>query len=249
MVACPNGHSSADPDYCDTCGTPLGATRLPSSPPASTGSTNATASTSTPTASSGATSTVAATTPCPSCGELNAASNLFCESCGLDFVTGQAPPPIVVAKPILAPASPPVVLDPGTDLGWTVTLSVDSEWFAVKGEGIGVPPDRPATQIQLRHPSAVIGRSRSAGAQPGVVIDDDHGISRRHSELSFDETLDQWSITDLSSTNGTYVLAPDTPLALELEPIVPGVAHVIGARDRVYVGAWTQLTLTKTSSD
>jgi hypothetical protein len=41
---------------------------------------------------------------CPHCGSMNAADNLFCESCGYDFTTGQVPEP--VAASTVAAADP-----------------------------------------------------------------------------------------------------------------------------------------------
>ncbi len=252
MPACPNGHVSADAEYCDTCGTPIGA-KPASSPSASSPS----ASSSAP--SSSATGASAATTACPSCGDLNAASNLFCEGCGFDFLTGQsapaaperAPLPTASATPdeqAASPAEPVVAIDPGVDLGWEVSLTVDTEWFAAKGEGIGTPPTRGTTTIEMRHLTAVIGRSRSSGAQPGVVVDDDHGISRRHAELTYDGEASTWSVTDLSSTNGTYVLAAHAAPTTDLAPIPPGIAHGLQPGDRVHIGAWTRLELAQTAS-
>ena len=66
-------------------------------------------------------------------------------------------------------------------------------------------------EIPVRAPVARIGRA----AENDIVIDDD-SISARHALLEFEEGV--WRITDLESTNGTYVegirLAPEvrTPL-------------------------------------
>lgn len=254
MPACPNGHVSTDPDYCDTCGTPIGATRT-SSPSgagasAASGGSGGSAGSSSPgglSSFSPAPSGPGAMTACPSCGESNAESNLFCESCGLDFVTGQAPPPIVTPAAILVSAAPSVAIDPGRDLGWVANLAVDTAWFAVKGEGIGTPPTRGVKDVPLFHVKAVVGRSRSAGAQPGIIVDDDHGISRQHAEFHYDEKADAWTVTDLSSTNGTFVLADDAVPTAELEPIPPGVARPLVEGERVHLGAWTQITVTKST--
>ncbi len=241
---CPNGHRSTDPEWCDTCGAPLG------TPPAGSGSGSAPSAPPSSGVSSGA-GKPGATINCPSCGDPNAESNLFCESCGLDFVTGQVPtpPPAAAPHPVLPAAAPAVVtppVDPGTDLGWTVTLAVDPEWFAAKGEGIGIPPSRAERVQELRHSPLVIGRTRSAGASPGIVIDDDHGISRRHAEVTHDPATDSWNITDLGSTNGTFVVAAGTALSASLSPITPNTPTPLSESDRVFVGAWTQVTFART---
>ncbi len=236
---CPNGHTSNDLEWCDTCGAPLaGGTATATPAAAAPSSTSSTSST-----TSASLSTAAIT--CPSCSEINPESNLFCETCGLDFVTGQkpadpvAPPPATATTPL--PASPPP--DPGEDLGWRATTTVDTEWFAAKGEGIGTPPTRSAHVVELRHHSVVIGRTRSSGNSPGLVVDDDHGISRRHAELTFDPVSNTWSVIDLASTNGTFVLAEGDALDPSLAPIEPNIGKLLNPTDRVFVGAWTRVEL------
>jgi hypothetical protein len=200
-----------------------------------------------------------ATTNCPSCGDANPESNLFCESCGLDFVTGQMPAPPVVAPPPAGidpsgnPAADPTLspvdpIDPGTDLGWAITISVDTDWFAVKGEGIGTPPNRPDRVQDLRHSPLVVGRTRSSGKSPGIVVDDDHGISRRHAELTHDPSSNAWTVTDLGSTNGTYVVPEGVDLATSLVQITANTPTPITPTDRVFVGAWTRLVLSVSGS-
>jgi FHA domain/Double zinc ribbon len=244
MNTCPNGHDSKDAEWCDTCGAPL------------QGGTGAAA---TAVASPDPASSVPAgpgpVTICPSCGDSNPESNLFCESCGLDFVTGQLPPPVAAPDPTLVglvdPTGPLVAATPvdlGTDLGWTATLTIDAEWFAAKGEGIGTPPDRAPRTVDLRHGTVLIGRTRSSGANPGITIDDDHGISRKHAELIHDASANTWSITDVGSTNGTFVVAAGAPLAADLAPIAPNVPLALAETDQVFVGAWTRLDLTASSN-
>jgi FHA domain len=251
MSACPNGHQSNDPEWCDTCGAPLqggtGAAAGTVAPPAST-----------PNSTPSSVPSAGGVTVCTSCGESNPESNLFCESCGLDFVTGQLPPPVVApvtpaADPtgsgsgptgILAPAAP---VDLGTDLGWTATSTVDADWFAAKGEGIGSPPDRVPNVVSLRHANVLVGRTRSSGANPGVTIDDDHGISRKHAEFNYDAANNSWSVTDLGSTNGTFVVPADASLTADLAPIAPNVPVALTPTDRVFVGAWTRLDLVSTA--
>jgi FHA domain len=190
-----------------------------------------------------------ATVACPSCATPNPSSNLFCESCGLDFVTGQAPAPDpVAASPSAAVAAAPVIVDPGTDLGWSAELTISSEWFAAKGEGIGVPPTRGPITIELRHDTVLIGRSRSTGTNPGVVIDDDHGISRRHAELRHDIATDSWTLTDLGSTNGSFVVADGEAITPATAPLPANEPRPITVSDRVFVGAWTQICVRKAIS-
>ena len=59
--------------------------------------------------------------------------------------------------------------------------------------------------------------------------------------------VDALSVIDLSSTNGTYVIeAGQSPSALT-EPIVPGESVVLHDGDRVYVGAWSRLTVRRST--
>ncbi|MFK5633758.1 MULTISPECIES: FHA domain-containing protein [unclassified Ornithinimicrobium] len=90
---CPEGHLSESLDYCDTCGSPMGAAPGPDPqpgmpphspalpPPGAAGS-----------GEDGAgAGEAAATQTCPHCGESNVVDALFCESCGYDFTTGTPP--------------------------------------------------------------------------------------------------------------------------------------------------------------
>ncbi|GIH11952.1 FHA domain-containing protein [Rugosimonospora africana] len=77
MPTCPKGHESADTDYCDECGTPIGARSTPA--PSGNGSSPAPAA-----APSGA---AGAGEPCPNCSTPR--SDRFCEVCGYDFVAAQ----------------------------------------------------------------------------------------------------------------------------------------------------------------
>jgi FHA domain len=122
---CPEGHASSDPDYCDTCGAPIGASApaAAASGAASSGSVAGAAGSSGPAGGGGAldldapapdggtataTETEAPRT-CPNCGEESAAGALFCEDCGYDFTTGAmpAPPDVPDAVPDAAPDGVP----------------------------------------------------------------------------------------------------------------------------------------------
>ena len=99
---CPAGHTSADADYCDTCGAPIGSPDeggAPDAPVVSVASHAAGGGSAGPDPGSGQTTT-AETQVCPNCGGDSAPGALFCEDCGYDFTTGAMPPP-----PTPAPAS------------------------------------------------------------------------------------------------------------------------------------------------
>jgi hypothetical protein len=80
MYTCPRGHASQDADYCDECGTPIGATvSMRPVPAAPDGGTQV--------ASAGAEPAVT----CPQCG--TAKAGRFCEVCGHDFLLARIAPP------------------------------------------------------------------------------------------------------------------------------------------------------------
>lgn len=235
---CPNGHTSTDPDWCDTCGAPMhgpspeaAAAAAPAPDPvveAASGSTPA------PPASG-----VGSPEPCPHCGEMNGHDALFCESCGYDFVTGQAPEPVPVT-----PTPDPVAAAPDTvATGWIVVVEVDTVWHSLKGELADRPlPPTSTSTVPLVHHASLIGRtSQSRGLKPEVPLDADTAVSRRHAQLVVEG--DELTVVDLSSTNGTYVLTgTDQPTDATL-PITSGTPTVLHDGDRVYLGAWSRLTV------
>lgn len=219
---CPNGHTSGDPEWCDTCGAPM----------------------------SGASATVAAapsTSPpaiapvsCPHCSAMNSADNLFCESCGYDFVTGQTPEPA---------EAPPIVEEPGSSApaavpgGWVVVVEVDPAWHALKGELADRPlPPASTSTVPLTQHASLVGRtSQSRGLRPEIALDADTAVSRRHAQLIVE--ADKLTVVDLSSTNGTFVLDGGVAPTDASEPLAPGVSAVLDDGDQIFVGAWSRLTV------
>jgi hypothetical protein len=232
-VACPNGHQSTDTEWCDTCGAPIGgapdvgpaAAAPPSvaSPPPAVRQ---------PGPSSGARS------DCPNCGSSNDTDNLFCEQCGYDFTTGQAPPQAQVAEP---PAEPLSV--PDSTVKWVVVVEVDAAWYSLKGSlaDQACPPASSST-VALTQRTALIGRSsQSRDIHPEVALDGDTGVSRRHAQFVRDG--DDLVVIDLSSTNGTYVVAAGSDPTDDTPAVEPGLSTPLHDGDRVYLGAWSRLTV------
>ncbi len=119
---------------------------------------------------------------------------------------------------------------------------IDPDWYADQQSTDPLPsPGLPAV-VALRHTSVLIGRSsRSRNIDPGIELDSDCGVSRRHAQLTTDGS--RWFVEDLGSSNGTYVggglgTLPTTPIAVGQKTEVTG-------DDRIYLGAWTRIVLRK----
>ena len=233
-TGCPNGHVSGDPEWCDTCGAPMQGGSSPAAPAP------APASRSAPTAQA------RAPAPCPHCAALNAVDALFCESCGYDFVTGQRPDPVM--EPVAAPVVAVVVavVEAVVETGWIVVVEVDPVWNGLKGELADrrLPPSSTSTVPIVRHVSLIGRTSQSRGLRPEVALDADSAVSRRHAQLIVDG--DTLSVADLSSTNGTYVLRGDEVPTDASTPIVSGAPVALHDGDRLYLGAWSRLTVRRT---
>ena len=251
-ATCPNGHVSADPEWCDTCGAKLGAPAA-----GAPGPTAAVPPASTLDVSGGHIAPVS----CPHCGAMNSADNLFCESCGYDFTTGQTPEPPAAPGPdpaaaaaaaTITPADPSATASaagtPGTTgtTGWTVVVEVDPAWFALKGELADRPLPSPSTStVPLFGHVSLVGRtSQSRGLRPEIALDTDTAVSRRHAQLLVED--DKLSVVDLSSTNGTYVLDAGQVPTDDAVPLAAGVPAMLDDGDQVFVGAWSRLTVRRT---
>jgi len=175
---------------------------------------------------------------CPNCGLSNDSGNLFCEQCGYDFTTGQAPPKPVVVAP---PAEPAKVLD--SNVRWVVVVEVDPVWFGLKGSLADQPcPQASSSTVALTQHTALIGRSsQSRDIHPEVTLDGDTGVSRRHAQFVRDG--DGLVVIDLSSTNGTYVVPAGSAPTDDTDAVEPGLSTSLHDGDRIYVGAWSRLTV------
>jgi uncharacterized protein (DUF983 family) len=222
---CPDGHESADADWCSVCGLPMGApttaptpavVAVPDPPPAAP---------------------AAPTKACPECGDANVGDALFCEDCGYDFTTGQkAPAPSSLT---LDPPGAPAAVLPSS---WVAEVWVDPGWFEANAEtatdpcpAAGLP-----TVVPLHHDLVLVGRrSASKAIFPDIDCSADTGVSRRHAQLTLEQ--DRWYLEDLGSTNGTFVAAGDG--SLPQTPIPPNRRQELGENERIYVGAWTRLVV------
>jgi len=241
-ATCPQGHSSSTDDFCDVCGTPIGAGPAPAVQSAPTPApTTAPAVTAPPVTASPKT--------CPNCQAANAADALFCEDCGYDFATGQLPPPPAQIDPIsgrvLAPPGPPPVSAPTppplTGVDWVAEVWVDPDWFAHQQAAGSCPTSGLPTVVPLKGTVQLIGRrSSSRNINPEIDCSGDGAISHRHAELSL--AGGQWSVKDLGSTNGTYVGDPGT---FPDDQLPAQQRRELADDERIYLGAWTRVVVRK----
>ncbi len=226
-VACPKGHSSETPDYCDVCGLRIdgpspeappaeaaGATQTPEAPGAATPSPSPAAAPPGPGAGAGAGD------ECPACGTHNAIGTRFCENCGADLT----------AAPPLAPAGP----------RWEAVVSADRAYFdRLEPAGMTFPADYRDRCFALHGDEVTIGR-RFRPDFTAARIDlspdpEDTGVSHRHAVLVADGE-DSWSVVDPGSTNGTYLNDGADAIAVD-EPVR------LRDGDHLHIGAWTTITV------
>lgn len=169
--------------------------------------------------------------PCPNCGAPRIGSGRFCEDCGYDHSTGRIPT-----------LTPPAATPPAA--GWTVTITPDRAYFEENAiDGIPFPSETAGRTETLPPPQVRIGRKSSAkGTHPEIDLsDEDPGVSHSHALLTL--SVDGvWLVSDLGSTNGTYVND-------EQRPLTAGESRSLIDGDRVHVGAWTTLTLNAPKTD
>jgi len=216
----------------------------------------------------------AADKPCPNCSSLVPIDDLFCEVCGYDFTTGALPAPVThpggiavqggsAGQAAVTPApggggasggaspagsyAPPGSYDAQAGpLIWVAEVWVDPDWFATQESDEPCPSPGMPVVSPLWDSSLLIGRrSTSRNIHPQVDCGADHGVSRRHAQLTTDGQ--RWWVEDLQSSNGTFVGAAGAPIPAN--PITPGQRIEFAPGDRIYVGAWTRIVVRKATAD
>ena len=206
MPTCPDGHESGAADYCDVCGTAIGAVAAPSSAPAA-----------------------AVEKACPACGMPS--SGRFCEACGHDSAL-----PAPVVRPASEPAASEAASPAGAAVWTAVVAADRDFYQRVLArEGpdtVDFPPFYRERRIALHGNTALIGRAKhDQGLEPEIDLGlhpVDRGVSSQHAVLRISDS--GITITDLGSTNGTSLNGSDDLLKNgEETPLADGDRIHVGA--------------------
>jgi hypothetical protein len=225
MATCPSGHDSASADFCDVCGIRIGG--VAEFPPPD----------------GGATATMPAPAEaCPRCGA--ARTGQFCESCGHDFTKATSDS---LGSPFApSPVAPPPAATPPVTATWTAVVTADRLYFdrvvatvGADASELSFPAYCPERRFRLSGTEVRVGRrSVSRGIHPEIDLTGppaDPGVSRLHA-LLVAEPGGTWSVVDPGSENGTLLNGNTIPA---------NQAVALHDGDRIHLGAWTALTITR----
>ena len=199
---------------------------------------------------------------CPNCRAYYEPGARFCENCGLDFTTGHLPGGAGAPAPAggRRQTNPPVdagygephitrnatgwngaaAAGPATTTTWEAVVEAEREYYdSGDDHRVPFPSFYPRRVFPLSGPRLLVGRrSESRGIHPEIDLSgapEDPGISRAHA--IFERQPDgSYALLDPGSTNGTRL--NDEP-----EPIEPHGPVPLQDGDRVYLGAWTRITI------
>jgi len=156
---------------------------------------------------------------------------------------GTSPP----APAAISPSTPPGPLFPPIAAGaWTAVVAADRAYYdsvrAVSDEDaalISFPAHVPERRFRLSGTRVRIGRrSVSRHIEPEIDLTGppaDPGVSRLHAVLIAGPDR-SWSVVDQDSPNGILVNGKDVP---------PGQTVPLRDGDRIHLGAWTVITITR----
>ena len=105
-------------------------------------------------------------------------------------------------------------------------------------------PAADVVDVTLTGTTALIGRtSQSRQMLPGDRPRRRHRACRGATPSSCRGSDGAWTVVDLGSANGTYVVAAGDAPDGRQPAIDVGIPAPIGDKDSVYLGAWSKLTL------
>jgi hypothetical protein len=267
MATCPSGHQSASDDFCDVCGTPIGA------PAASAAGADGPApDTATGTPADPAAPATGET--CPHCATPR--TGQFCEACGYAYPAGTAsvdagppatpaPVPVPVPVPAPAPPAPPVaqavpsapapaatpapaqptaVATPVTS-SWTAVVAADRDYYetvhAAGGPDAGAitfPAYCPERRYRLSGTEVRVGRrSVSRGIDPEIDL----------TGPPADPGVSRLHAVLVAAPDGTWSIVDpgsENGTLLNGTEIPHGTQVPLHDGDRIHLGAWTVLTIT-----
>ncbi|GAA3930538.1 hypothetical protein GCM10023085_09900 [Actinomadura viridis] len=162
-------------------------------------------------------------------------------------------PTMPLAAPVPLPASPPAPVSGPAAAGeggpaWSAAIVADRAYYdsviALGGPdaaSLAFPPYCPERRIRLEGEQVRIGRrSASRGIEPEIdlsVPPEDPGVSHVHAVL-LARPGGSWELVDPGSMNGTTLNGGT-------EPIDVNVPVPVGDGDRIHVGAWTTIILSR----
>lgn len=186
--------------------------------------------------------------PCPHCQTRPAPDDLYCLGCRYEFATGRLPAPAVIRRvPSTATlTSRAVTSRAGASRAgasravteWDAVVEVDPEYFArLDDDDLRLPEGRPRRVIPLRSAVIPVGAHRDGPAPAINLIGPlrDPAVSGRHARLER-QADGSYAVVDRGSRNGTSV--NDSTRQIRPHEAVP-----LRDGDRVYLGAWTRITV------
>ncbi|MDT3441711.1 FHA domain-containing protein [Pseudofrankia sp. BMG5.37] len=195
---------------------------------------------------------------CPNCRAFHEPGARFCENCGLDFTTGHVPgsAPGATGRRQTGPPredadyGQPVITGSAANWNgggggavattWEAVVEAEREYYdSGDDHRVPFPSFYPRRVFPLSGPRLLVGRrSESRGIHPEIDLSgapEDPGISRAHA--IFERQPDgSYALLDPGSTNGTRL--NDEP-----DPVEPNGRIPLQDGDRVYLGAWTRVTI------
>ncbi len=212
---CPQGHESADADFCSDCGSQIAAASASAAQAAD------------PASAASAPAVSATGEDCPKCTEVRDGAAQFCGVCGYDFVNktgGEVPP----ADPVVSSGPPTVVLPT------TAPSAVPSASAARIDVEIVVAGNRPKKH-SLFDEESLISRPNNK-AVLSLTIDGDEGISRR--QMMITRHASKVTVRDLDSANGTQIDRDGTVSA-----VAQGEERELAVGDKIVIGEHTIVTV------